>query len=347
MHVSYKDGRFQYACSSGYKHYAKRSCQFLSGAKIDEVVVREFFAAIAPAHIDALEELARQQVAKHHELVIHQENDVERLEYAANRAYQQYDSVDPKNRLIAANLESKWESALSDLEQAKQQLERTRCDKPAATSVPLPLREAFTNVGQQLPAIWPQLDDESRRELLRTLITQVNIRRNSSGVAHLRIVWQGSLVSEARVRLRVFSMRGTDIEKTIVDRIRELLDQGKTFTEVATALNQEGHRPCRSEVFTEAVVHKLCHRHGLKTICSRTRGGEHPTAYTVEQMSAKLKLPGHWIRNRIRSGAIKITKNTHLHCYLFPKTRESVDALLALKNGEVNHVQVPEVQLNG
>lgn len=309
--------------------------------------MREFFAALAPANIDALEALSHQQVAKHGQLIAQQEKDVQRLEYSANRAYQQYNSVDPKNRLIAATLEDRWEAALGEVEQAKQNLDHTRHDKPTAVTVPSSLRQAFTDVGKQLPTIWPELGDESRRELLRTLINQINIRRDSHGVAHLRIVWHGSMVSETEVQLRVFTMRGTEIEKAVIERMRQLLDQGNTITEVADTLNQEGHRPSRSEVFTESVVRKLCRREGLKTICSRSRRGQHPAAYTITQMSALLELPGFWIRNRIRSGKIEITKDERLQCHLFPKSQKMIDSMLALKNGEVNYVEVPKVHING
>lgn len=347
MQVSYKDGRYQYACATGYRHYGKRSCQYLSGQSIDDAVVSEFFTALSPANIDALEELSRQQVAKHHQLIDQQQKDVERQEYAANRAYQQYDSVDPKNRLIAASLENKWESALGHLEQAQQNLERTRRDKPTAVTVPLSLREAFTDVGRQLPTIWSQVDDASRRELLRTLIAQVNIRRDSNGVAHLRIVWHGSMVSEAEVRLRVFTLRDSDIEQAVVERIRELLGEGKAISSVAAVLNAEGRRPSRSEMFTEAIVRKLCRRKGMKSMWHSSRIGDHPSAYTVNQICNLLSVPTHWIHNRIRTGTIEAVKNERLHCYLFPKSQEIIDSLQALKNGEVNNVKVPEVHLDG
>lgn len=347
MQVSYKDGRFQYACSTGRKHYAKRSCQYLGGKKIDEAVVSEFFTALAPANIDALEELSRQQVAKHNELIAQQEKDVQRLEYAANRAYQQYDAVDPKNRLIAANLEDKWESALSELEQAKQNLDSTRRDKPTTMFVPPSLREAFTDVGKQLPTIWQLLSDTSRRELIRTLITQVNIRRDSNGIAHLRIVWHGSMVSETEVRLRVFTLRDSDIEQAVVDRIGELLQAGQTFATAAETLNAEGYRPTRNDQFTESIVRKLCNRKGLQSMFHRTRIGAHQSVYTVQQVCEILSVPIHWIHNRIRSGKIIATRNEQLHCYLFPRSQETIESLLAFKNGEIDNVQIPEVQLDG
>ena len=134
MSVIYKErnGRYQYCCQSAQKHYGKRSCQFLSAQEIETAVADTFFQALRPAEIDALEQHSRQQADRHHQLVREQTRDVQRLEYAAHRAEQQYDNVDPTNRLIAATLESKWEAALHAVNSARERLEDTRreCEVP-------------------------------------------------------------------------------------------------------------------------------------------------------------------------------------------------------------------------
>ena len=105
MQVAYKDGRrFQYMCHAAQARYAKPNCQYLSGRAIDDAVVREFFRALQPAQINALERVSAQQAGHQQELIQHLEQEVKRLEYAAARAERQYNSVDPENRLIAATV---------------------------------------------------------------------------------------------------------------------------------------------------------------------------------------------------------------------------------------------------
>ena len=122
MQVIYKDNRFQYVCNVYQSLHAKPNCQHIGGRPIDEAVVREFFQVLRPAEIDALEAVNAKQAEHRRELERHLEQDVRRLEYAARRAERQYDSVDPENRLIASTLESRWEAALVELEQAKARL---------------------------------------------------------------------------------------------------------------------------------------------------------------------------------------------------------------------------------
>ena len=59
MHVAYEENRFQYVCNGARNKYAKPSCQYLTGRAIDEAVLKEFFEALRPAEIDALEQVIR------------------------------------------------------------------------------------------------------------------------------------------------------------------------------------------------------------------------------------------------------------------------------------------------
>ena len=81
---------------------------------------------LQPAEIDAMECVDARLAQHERELEHHLEREVRRLESAARRAERQYDSVDPENRLIAATLEKRWESALADWEQSKGRLAELR-----------------------------------------------------------------------------------------------------------------------------------------------------------------------------------------------------------------------------
>ena len=86
LSVSYKGGRFQYKCDGARQKYGKPSCQFLSGQRIDAAVVEEFFHALEPAQIDALEKVSAKQSQHEHEREKHLAQEVTRLEYEARRA---------------------------------------------------------------------------------------------------------------------------------------------------------------------------------------------------------------------------------------------------------------------
>src|SRR3954462_15347343 len=93
------------------------------------------------------------------------------MEYAARRAERQYDSVDPEDRLIAATLEKRWEEALEELEQGRARLAALGAEGPQPIAIPEELRAAFADAGRRLPELWEQLPIETRKELLRSLMT--------------------------------------------------------------------------------------------------------------------------------------------------------------------------------
>ncbi len=347
MRVAYKDRRFQYLCNGARSKYAKPSCQFLSGQRIDTAVIKEFFRVLEPAQIDALEKVSEKQDAHHHEQIKHLEQEVMRLEYAAHRAERQYNHVDPENRLIAATLEKRWEQALAELERAKGKLTELCDTPPLAPTIPHELRQSFADIGRRLPGLWPRLSYEAKKSLIRTLVERVNLLRDSDGVAQIRIVWRGGLVTETRVRVPVHSLRYSEMEKKVADRIRDLAEQGKNNQQIVQRLNKEGLVPCRGGSFTMQIVTKLKARYGIRSNFERVRREGLPFAYTIPEMAKILDIHPSWFYRKIADGKIRIKKDPRYGCYLFPRNKNSVDQFKRLKKGAIAHVSIQTVHNNG
>jgi DNA invertase Pin-like site-specific DNA recombinase len=338
MQVAYKDNSFQYLCRQAQAVYAKPNCQYLSGRPIDEVVVQEFFRVLQPAEIDVLERVSAQQAEHQQELIRHLEQEATRLHYAAQRAERQYNCVDPENRLIAATLEKKWESALAEWEQVKARLAEAQSKAPQPAVLAAELREAFADVGRRLPEVWPGLSAEARKQLLRTLVTGVNLRRQENGQVQVRIVWRGGLVSEQSVRLPVSTRRRSEIERQIVMRLVQLASEGLRDEALAERLNEEGYYPCRGATFTPGIVLKLRCRHGIRVGLGRLRRGDKPKGYTITAMARLLKVDPAWIYRGLRRGRIQMERDVQFGCYLFPRSREALKRMKQLRKGQISHV---------
>lgn len=347
MRVFYKDNRYQYVCNAALATYGRSSCQYLSGRPLDEAVVREFFAALQPSQIDALQRVVAGQLQRQRELLSHLEQESTRLEYAARRAERQYDHVDPENRLIAATLEKKWEDALGERERAKGRLVEARAQLVPAAPIPAALREAFADVGRRLPEVWPGLSAESRKQLLRTLVSQVNLRREGDGVVNVRVVWRGNMVSEVSVRLPMQSRKHSDAEHAIVSRIKVLAGQGLADHAIAQRLNREGHFPCRGTTFTRGIVLKLRGRNGMPLGMSRVRKGGLPEGYTIREMAREMRVDPSWIYRKIGRGEVVITRHPDYGCYLIPRDPSSVDQLKQLKAGTLRQLSFLQEHCNG
>jgi DNA invertase Pin-like site-specific DNA recombinase len=347
MQVAYKENRFQYICRIASSHYSKTNCQYLTGVPIDEAVVQEFFRVLQPAEIDALERVNAKQAAHQRELESHLEQEVRRLEYAARRAERQYDSVDPENRLIAATLEKRWEEALSELEQSKTRLAELKAQEPRPVAIPAELRAAFADVGRRLPELWKRLSADARKTLLRTLVAGVNLNRDGTGVVRIRIAWRGGLVTERSIGVPIASICGTDRERSLLARLRNLVEAGQDDAAIAAQLNREGYRPCRVTAFTPVIVLKLRCRHQILRGLERIRRGERAPGYTVREMAKLIGIDPSWISRKISRGQILLEKDPRYGCYLFPKTRSTIDQMRKLKRGKVLQVSFPREHRDG
>jgi DNA invertase Pin-like site-specific DNA recombinase len=347
MRVAYKGRGIQYICNTAQSRRALPSCQFVSGLPVDKTVVQEFFRALQPAEIDALDRVNQRQTEHQRELVRYLEQEVSRMEYAAQRAERQYNCVDPENRLIASTLEKKWENALVDLEQVKSRLRETQSTGIEKISIPPKLREELADVGRRLPEVWSGLSIEARRRLLRVLIRGVNLRRDSNGIAQVRIVWQGGCVSETSVPVPVSSLRFSEREKQIVTKINELMATGRKDSEIAEQLNAENILPCRGGAFTWRIVLKMRLRHGLRMRIGRVREGNLAEGYTVRELAQMIGVDSSWFHRRLADKRIRIKKHPKYGCYVFPRNAQTIQQLERLRDHKLKQVSFPTEHPDG
>jgi hypothetical protein len=247
-------------------------------------------------------------------------------------------------------LESKWEHALADLALAKSKLTDAEAEQVQDAKIPHELREQFADVGGRLPELWPHISQDAKRALLRAMIRTVNLLRNAEGVAQVRIVWKGGLVTDVNTPVPVHSLRYSEMEQRVAETIRELTAQGATQDKIIQTLNERDDlHPCRGGAFTSQIVTKLKKRYGIVSNLERLRRGdvEIPHSYTLTQMAKEIQIHPSWIYRKIGEGAIRIKKNTVYGCYLFPRTKKCVQELDRLRKGKLTHVEIPEPHHNG
>ena len=100
--------------------------------------------------------------------------------------------------------------------------------------IPDDLREAFSDAGKRLPDLWPGISGGSGVAAAHA-VSGVNVFRHPDGLVPLRMVWRGGLVTERQVRVPVSSIRFSETEKKVADRIRSLTTEG--FENQAIARN--------------------------------------------------------------------------------------------------------------
>lgn len=233
---------------------APSDCNSVRAPVVDEIVVQAFFEAIQPAQLDALEAILAAQRADRARLERQWQDQRKRAQYEVHLAQRQYDAVDPDNRLVAVELERRWEAKLQQLRQTEEDYHRFQ-QIPLPETIPPQLRELFREISIRLPDLWPSLSNAQKKELLRSLIRQIIIRRPVPDRLEIRVVWISDCFTD---HIGLSPVRGErDISRfdQLVERIRELWQLGYNDEQMAETLTREGFHSARSvHVTTDSVM---------------------------------------------------------------------------------------------
>jgi len=238
----------------------------VGGQAIDAAVAAAFLAALAPAALDACLQAAEQLEHGHDAALDQHRRQAEQARYHATRAERRYRAVDPDNRLVARGLETEWNTALQQVADAEAELARRETARPR-TLTPAE-RAAILALGGDLGQVWdaPTTTDKDRKQLLRTLLEEVNItacREDPDPHARLILRWKGGAITELTVPLRRPQPKIRTDEDTIA-LIRRLAVHYPDAV-IAGILNRQHRTTARGMSYTASRVQSL--RHHWKIPC--------------------------------------------------------------------------------
>lgn len=341
MRISYKD-QIRYQCHYLWQERQAPVCQNVPAEPIEEAVVAAFFEAFSCVTLDAYAEAVAAEKAEDQAVDQAQTQQLKRLRYEVALAERRYNRTDPDMRLVAAELEKRWEAALLALKDAEEAL--FECQQVRKQLAPLPsdLREAFTDVGQKLPKLWQEnvLTTQQKKALLRCLIEKVVVNRKIRDSVYTRIVWRGGDVTVLDIPVTVASFAQLSNAAELEQKILELSRNGQSDEDIANHLSALGYRsPSRlDKLLVSTVQHiRLKHRvfQGKGHACPR----QVPGYLTAPQVAQALGVSYHWLHLRIQDCRIQITKDTKTGLYLFPDRPDTLKKLMQLKNQETTNLR--------
>jgi hypothetical protein len=243
LHVAYRgnQGRVpRYSCQGGRVERGSAVCLSIGSLGVDQAVVEQVLAAIQPAGIQAA--LAAQAQALHEDEQKRQalELTVEKARYEARRAQRQFDAVDPDNRLVAQELEARWNQALAQVAEAEARLQTLGPVEPLSSKQQARLLE----LGTDLALVWhhPAAAVELKKRILRTVIEEMVIDNvEQPPQHHLRIHWKGGVHTELSIPRNSTGHHRRVADGKAVELIAELskICEAKIIAQV---LNRLGYR---------------------------------------------------------------------------------------------------------
>jgi len=243
----------RYCCFRGCQDNGEPRCIHFGGTPVDEILVEQVLEVVKPAAIEAALLDTQTQTRQETQVLQALELELKAARYATEHAQQQFDAVDPKNRLVADELERRWNQALEQLGEleARIQKERAQCREAQ-----VPSKDELLMLAKELEQLWhhPDTDVRLKKRILRTVIEEVLADVDSSaGAVQLVVHWKGGVHTELTVCRR---RRGQNSRHTPAPTVHaiELLAKILPDSLIAGYLTHSGQRTGSGNFWTKEAV---------------------------------------------------------------------------------------------
>jgi DNA invertase Pin-like site-specific DNA recombinase len=256
----------RYSCQRDAIDYGADVCQSLSGAVLESFVIERLLQAVSPASLElslaATEDIERERK----QLDNHWQQRLSRSRYEVEQSRRQYAAVDPEHRLVARELERRWDEALRADEQL--QADYARFGRDCPTQLSSHERQQVLSLSEDLPALWhaDSTTPADRQAVARLLLEQVTVTvEGNTDRVDVELRWAGGFVSRHTLSRPVQTYEQLSNYDELVARIDALRGQHKTLSEIADMLNAEGfHPPKRSRQFTKGILSHFLRERGVR-----------------------------------------------------------------------------------
>ncbi len=255
-------GVARYVCNDATtNHAAGTRCIAFGNMRIDAAVSAEVLRVISPLAIDAALQAIADRECTDAERLRHSELALEQARYEAAHARRQYDAVDPDNRLVAGELEHRWNERLAAVARIEDEIRSRRDQQPAMLDDAE--RAALMGLADDLPRLWkhPAASAETRKRILRAVIKEIVVTVET-GLLRLMLHWEGGDHTPLEVvKSRAGQHRwktDTATEQLIQELARMLPDQS-----IASVLNRLGLRSAKGHTWTQLRVRNFRCEHQI------------------------------------------------------------------------------------
>lgn len=291
----------RYECHRGRLDNMEARCISFGGLSIDAAVAKEILRVIEPCAVDAAMLAVDQETRRRDEIVETLLMELEAARYAAGLAQRQYDAVDPGNRIVAAELERRWNEALRKVQALDVRVEEARQNEQHSS----PDLRVLGSLQADLDHVWekPDTDVRLKKRIIRTLIEEimVDIDIDQSEVV-LVLHWKGGVHSELRATRRRRGQGAPHTSADVIDAIRQLalICNDKM---IAGYLNRNGILTARGNRWTRVAITSLRCKRGIEvhTPERQSAGGW----MNLTQAAAHLGVAWRTVRRAVEEGLVK------------------------------------------
>jgi hypothetical protein len=262
LHVRYWGGRgtnARYLCKGDFDSGGEY-CLGFGGDRVDRRITEEVLQAISPlaieASLQAIDRLTNDDDDRRHVL----QRRLEQLQYDARRAFEQYNEVDPRNRLVADELERRWNKKLEEIEQIQTDLTSLDQQRPSLTDAD---QERIRALGEDFADVWYDKDCRGtlKKQIARTVIEEVIASDADENTLRFVIHWKGGVHTE----LTMPRPKSSAAQKTSMESLEIISKMAVRYgdDQIASVLNRLGHRTGKGLRWNQIRVKTARRNHGI------------------------------------------------------------------------------------
>jgi len=307
----------RYQCSGYLLNRDHACCVMFGGLRADRFVSDQLMQSLAPFGMEAAIEAIESLQCTGDERIQQKTLALEHARYEVTRARRQYDAVDPANRLVAAELERRWNQALA----TEAQLEAELLTLQQGRERPLTdtQKRELLSFARDLPKLWddPQSSPEHKKRLLRIALKEI-IATCDGETIRLVLHWQGGDHTQVE-----FQKIGTGRHRYATDddlvQIVRMLARIEPDARIASILNRNQRRTAHGQNWTAKRICSLRNNHTIPVYCEgeRQARGE----MSVSECAAVLVVTATTVLRMIRLKQLPATQP----CVGAPWTLRSAD----------------------
>src|SRR5437868_1777848 len=307
LHVRYWGGRVtnaRYLCKGDYDD-GRQYCLGFGGASVDRRLGLEVLKVISPlgveASLKALEELSAGDAVQRATL----SSKLEQLEYEAQKAFEQYDAVDARNRLVAGELERRWNEKLEEVETTKQRLSSLNEKRWSLSSDE---EESIRLMGENFAESWhsDSCPPTLKKMIFRTTMEEIVVRADADKkTLDFTIHWKGGVHTQLSMeRPRSAAETATPVEALQIIR-RMAVRHGDD--QIASVLNRLGHSTGKGKRWNQERVATARRNHSIP---GQKRALPDPDRVSLSEAARICGVSHRTIERLVEAGLLKREQTT-------------------------------------
>jgi DNA invertase Pin-like site-specific DNA recombinase len=287
----------RYVCRGDRGDRESSRCLTVGSLRVDRAVADSVLTAIQPAGIEAAVQLSECAQVEDDEKRKALALALERARYEEQRARRQFDAVEPENRLVASELETRWNGALAQVAEAEARLAAV---EKTATPLSAPQKQWLLALSEDVMSLWnhPEAPVQLKKRILRTVLTEIVIDHEADPeIYRLRLHWTGGVHTEVSVRRNKPGQHRHSADRSVIYLVSDLVKICPDKT-IAAILNRLGYKTGQEKTWNASRVAGL---RGYHKIAPFQKQGDW---VTQEEAARELQVSDTVVKRLIREGIL-------------------------------------------